>query len=125
VLEDSSGGAREVTGADLCAVLQDERSLRLVVLNSCEGARGSQVDPFSAVASSLFQCGVPAVIGMQFEITDDAAKTFAGRHGTRGAGVRASSASDEAENGDRPQCCVGGKAEVLGCGVHLGTSSRS
>ena len=37
----------EVTGG-ASALLQDERSLRLVVLNACEGARGSHVDPFSA-----------------------------------------------------------------------------
>ena len=60
-------------------MLQDERSLRLAVLNSCEGARTSHVDPFSGVASSLVECGIPAVIGMQFEITDDAAITFSER----------------------------------------------
>ena len=49
------------------------------MLNSCEGARTSHVDPFSGVASSLVHYGVPAVIGMQFEITDDAAITFADR----------------------------------------------
>ena len=37
------------------------------------------MDPFSGVASSLVHYGVPAVIGMQFEITDDAAITFADR----------------------------------------------
>jgi hypothetical protein len=50
-----------------------------VVLNSCEGARASHVDPFSGAASSLVECGIPAVVGMQFEITDEAAITFAGR----------------------------------------------
>lgn len=60
-------------------LLQDERSLRLAVLNSCEGARSSHVDPFSGAAASLVHYGVPAVIGMQFEITDEAAIAFAGR----------------------------------------------
>lgn len=49
-------------------LLQDERSLRLAVLNSCEGARSSHVDPFSGAAASLVHYGVPAVIGMQFEM---------------------------------------------------------
>jgi hypothetical protein len=79
MLEDANGRAQPVTGGDLCALLQDERSLRLIVLNACEGARSSRVDPFSGVAAGLLQCRIPAVIGMQFEITDDAAKTFGGR----------------------------------------------
>jgi len=79
VLEDEHGGPHEVTGEEIGSLLQDERSLRLVVLNSCEGARASHVDPFSGVGSSLVECGIPAVIGMQFEITDEAAIAFAGR----------------------------------------------
>jgi hypothetical protein len=79
VLENSHGEPHEVSGEELGSLLQDERSLRLAVLNSCEGARSSHVDPFSGVASSLVQYGIPAVIGMQFEITDEAAIAFASR----------------------------------------------
>lgn len=77
VLEDDQGRAHEVTGEELGSLLYDEHSLRLVVLNSCEGARGSHVDPFSGVGSSLVEHRIPAVVGMQFEITDNAAITFA------------------------------------------------
>jgi CHAT domain len=73
VLETAQGRAHDVSGEDLGAMLQDEQSLRLVVLNSCEGARTSLVDPFSGVATSLIEFDIPAVIGMQFEITDEAA----------------------------------------------------
>ncbi|HMJ95376.1 MAG TPA: CHAT domain-containing protein, partial [Thermoleophilaceae bacterium] len=79
VFEDSTGGVHEVSGEELGTLLRDERSLRLVVLNSCEGARTSHVDPFSGVASSLLRCGLPAVVGMQAEITDEAAITFSER----------------------------------------------
>jgi Tol biopolymer transport system component len=79
LLEDELGGPHEVTGEEIGSLLQDERSLRLVVLNTCEGARSSHVDPFSGVASSVVAFGIPSVIGMQFEITDDAAITFSGR----------------------------------------------
>jgi hypothetical protein len=48
-------------------------SLRLVVLNACEGARGSQRDLFSSMATTLARRGVPAVLAMQEEISDDAA----------------------------------------------------
>jgi hypothetical protein len=68
-----------VSGEELGSLLQDERSLGLAVLNACEGARTSHVDPFSGVASSLVESGIPAVIGMQFEVTDAAAIAFAER----------------------------------------------
>jgi hypothetical protein len=71
------GRSHEITGERLATILQDHRSLRLVVLNACEGARSSQSDPFAGVAASLVQRGIPAVVAMQFEITDDAALTFA------------------------------------------------
>ena len=86
VLENDHGEPHEVSGEELGSLLQDERSLRLAVLNSCEGARSSHVDPFSGVASSLVQYGIPAVIGMQFEITDEAAISFATRLYTSLAG---------------------------------------
>jgi hypothetical protein len=79
ILENERGDPHEVSGEELGLLLQDERSLRLAVLNSCEGARSSHVDPFSGAAASLVHYGVPAVIGMQFEITDEAAIAFAGR----------------------------------------------
>jgi hypothetical protein len=59
-------------------VLHDHRSLRLAVLNSCEGARNSRSDPFGGVATTLIRDGIPAVVAMQFEISDEAAITFAG-----------------------------------------------
>ena len=76
VLETPQGRAHDVSGEEIGAMLQDETSLRLVVLNACEGARSSHIDPFSGVATSLVHFDIPAVIGMQFEITDDAAIAF-------------------------------------------------
>jgi hypothetical protein len=78
LFEDDAGRGRIVSGEQLATVLHDKTSLRLVFLNSCEGARTSRKDPFSGVAASLVQREVPAVIGMQFEITDRAAIIFAG-----------------------------------------------
>ena len=48
-----------------------------MVLNSCQGARTTMADPFAGVATTLIQSGVPAVVAMQFEISDDAAIVFA------------------------------------------------
>jgi predicted metalloprotease len=75
-LENSQGRVDDVAGEDLGAMLQDKQSLRLVVLNSCEGARTSRIDPFAGVATSLLEFDIPAVIGMQFEISDEAAIAF-------------------------------------------------
>ena len=52
------------------------RSLRLVVLNACEGSRVAPDDPFSGVAQALARQGIPAVVAMQFEISDPAALAF-------------------------------------------------
>lgn len=76
VLEDENGNSRSVSAQNLGMILHDHRSLRLVVLNACEGARSSRADPFAGVAPSLIQQRIPAVIAMQFEISDGAAITF-------------------------------------------------
>jgi tetratricopeptide (TPR) repeat protein len=77
VFTDDNGRGRVVTGQTLGTLLHDHRPLRLAVLNACEGARTSRTDPFAGVAQSLVQQGIPAVVAMQFEITDKAAITFA------------------------------------------------
>jgi len=77
VLEDENGRSRQVTGHELGTILTDARSIRLAVLNSCEGARAGGADPFGGTAPTLVTGGIPAVVAMQFEITDRAAIVFA------------------------------------------------
>ena len=72
-LEDDDRKAHYLTATHLGRLLADHRPLRLVVLNSCEGARGSAYDVFSSTAAILVRRGVPAVLAMQYEITDRAA----------------------------------------------------
>ena len=48
---------------------------RLVVLNSCQTAAGADADVFSSTAATLVRT-VPAVVAMQFAVTDDAAAVF-------------------------------------------------
>ena len=76
ILEDQEERGRRVSAQFLGTLLHDHRPLRLAVLNACEGARASRADPFAGTAQSLVQQGIPAVIAMQFEITDDAAICF-------------------------------------------------
>lgn len=77
LLEDESGRSRLVSGNYLGTLLHDHPSLRLAVLNACEGARTTRSDPFAGVAQQLVRQGIPAVIAMQFEITDRAAIVLA------------------------------------------------
>lgn len=76
LFEDEQGKGRRVSASSLGTILYDHDPLRLVVLNACEGARTGTNDPFSGVAPELVRRGAPAVIAMQFEITDQAAITF-------------------------------------------------
>lgn len=75
-LENQEGTARPVGHIRLGTFLGHE-SLRLVVLNTCEGARPGRSDPFSGVAQALLTGGVPAVVAMQQTVSDAAAIAFA------------------------------------------------
>ena len=77
ILEDTEGRGRSVSAEQFGSIISDHNSLRLVVLNSCEGARNGRTDPFSGTAQTLVLQGVPSVIAMQWEITDEAAISFA------------------------------------------------
>lgn len=79
VFEGAGNRGAFVPGDDLGVVLHGHHSLRLAVLNTCQGATGSPRDPFAGTAQGLIQQGLPAVIGMQFPITDVAALSFARR----------------------------------------------
>jgi hypothetical protein len=76
-LADEGGGSTYHLGADdLAMLLRGHPSLRLVLLNACDTGRASALDPFSSVAGALIRRGIPAVLAMQFEITDRAALEF-------------------------------------------------
>ncbi|MGE5601560.1 MAG: CHAT domain-containing protein [Nitrososphaerales archaeon] len=76
-LSDDDGRPAYLSATELGRLLADHHSLRLVLLNSCEGGRGSKRDVFSSTAAILVQRGVPAVVAMQYAITDQAATEFA------------------------------------------------
>jgi hypothetical protein len=76
-LANEQGHSHYFYATELARLLANQPSLRLVLLNSCEGARGSQRDIFSSTAAILVRRGIPAVLAMQYEITDRAAIEFA------------------------------------------------
>ena len=73
-LEDAAGKTRLVTGRDLSMMIR-HRSLRLVVLNACEGS-GPRRMIRSAGWPRHWPARASAVIAMQFEISDPAALAF-------------------------------------------------
>ena len=77
-LADATGKAAPLYATQLARLLARQRhDLRLVLLNACEGARGGRLDLFAGTAATLVGSGIPAVLAMQYEITDDAAIDFA------------------------------------------------
>jgi YVTN family beta-propeller protein len=75
--EGERGGVNEISAERLGTLLYNEKGLRLVVLNACEGGRASGTDPYAGMAQTLTRMRVPAVVAMQFEISDKAAIAFA------------------------------------------------
>jgi hypothetical protein len=59
IFEDENNLGKRVSGQELGWLLHNYPSLRLVVLNACEGARSGRQDPFAGVAQSLVQQGIP------------------------------------------------------------------
>lgn len=79
LLTHKNGSGQAVDGSKIGALLRRFRDhLRLVIINACEGARLSRTDSYAGVAQRILQSGdIPAVLAMQFRITDQAAITFA------------------------------------------------
>jgi hypothetical protein len=75
-LANERGNTHLLSATDLGRLLAQRPSLRLVVLNSCQGATGNRQDLFSSTAATLASKGIPAVLAMQYEISDQAAIDF-------------------------------------------------
>ncbi len=69
-------GAKLPVTSDELARLLKARGIGLVVLNSCQGAAGSVVDAIASTARVLSERAVPAVVAMQYAISDESAVTF-------------------------------------------------
>lgn len=75
-LTDEDGAAHFVSAKQIGRLFAGHPSLRLAVLNACEGARISDSDLYSSVGAVLIQRGIPAVVSMQYEFSDRAALEF-------------------------------------------------
>lgn len=74
---DDRGAPQPVAASTLSTLLHNHRPLRLALLNACDGGIAANDSPFTGVAQSLVQQGIPAVIAMQAEISDSSAIAFA------------------------------------------------
>lgn len=72
----AAGRAERVYASDLARDLAVRGALRLVVLNACHGATTAAHDMFTSVGAKLETVGIPAVVAMQREISDEAAIRF-------------------------------------------------
>ncbi|HFC91473.1 MAG TPA: CHAT domain-containing protein [Leucothrix mucor] len=76
VTEDDKGNGLQVSSQRIATIIEGSRSTRLIVLNACEGGITSLENIFSGVAQSVVKKGVPAVLAMQYVITDKSAIVF-------------------------------------------------
>jgi hypothetical protein len=76
IIEDDEGNGLQVSSQRIAAIIEGSRSSRLIVLNACEGGVTSTDNIFSGVAQSVVKKGVPAVLAMQYVITDKSAIVF-------------------------------------------------
>jgi hypothetical protein len=72
-LGEDDGGTYRLAASKLGQLLGPHHSLRLVLLNSCESGQVDERELFSSTATVLMRRGVPAVMAMQYEISDRAA----------------------------------------------------
>ena len=73
-----NGGYELITTEELGSVLYNA-DIRFALLSACESASVAGSSLFNGLAPGLVTAGVPAVIGMQYRISDDFANRFAVR----------------------------------------------
>ena len=75
-LTDAQGRADLRNTLEVSRLVADHSALRLVVLNACEGAQTGTQALYASIAEHLVRRGLPAVLAMQYAITDAAAVEF-------------------------------------------------
>lgn len=76
-LNQPDGSTDWVDGQVMARFIVNCKSLRLAVLNVCSSGKTDEGQAFQGLAPQLVRAGLPAVIAMQFPLSDDAALTFA------------------------------------------------
>lgn len=77
LLNTEDGRADLVDDQRFASLFRNHDTMKLVVLNSCKGAQISYSNPLVGMAPQLVNLRIPAVVAMQYAISDDAAILFA------------------------------------------------
>lgn len=77
LLNSEAGGYDHISADAFADFFRDYPSMKLIVLNSCQGAEVSSTRPLAGMAPQLVSRSIPAVIAMQYPISDTAALVFA------------------------------------------------
>ncbi|OUM01982.1 CHAT domain-containing protein [Variovorax sp. JS1663] len=75
VLQRDDGGA-DRWAVDEIAMMLASKGIQLAVLGACHSAATDGRNSWAGIAPSLVRCGIPAVIGMQYNIYDGSAVEF-------------------------------------------------
>jgi hypothetical protein len=108
VFADAQGSA-EIVAADRLGLLLAGEGVRLAVLNACRAGQGG--GQAASVAGALVRAGVPAVVTMQGDVPDEAARAFAG-------GFYAALAAGQPVD----RAATSGRKVILALGGYLGAS---
>lgn len=76
-INSEAGGRDLILADDFADFFRTYPSLKLIVLNSCQGAEVSSTRQLAGMAPQLVMRGIPAVVAMQYPISDEAALKFA------------------------------------------------
>lgn len=77
VLEDENREGAPIDGNSFGHLVADPKKIRLVILNVCKGGKYREDRIYSGLAQSLIKKGIPAVVAMNNDISDEAAIVFA------------------------------------------------
>ena len=77
IFNNEHGGRDQISDDIFARFFLNEPSMKLVVLNACEGATVSSSKPMVGMAPKLVECGIPAVIAHQYSMEDRTAICFA------------------------------------------------
>jgi len=76
VLADADGNEHRLGATQLGRLLNGHSSMRLAVLNACEGARASETNLLSSTGSFLIGRGIPDVVSLQQQDSDRGAHEY-------------------------------------------------
>ena len=76
ILESSDNQYDKYSSDQVANILSLADSIQIIILNSCKGAKSSSYANFSGVAIRLIQKSIPAVVAMQYNISNQSAIIF-------------------------------------------------